>query len=167
MPTPVLPDTMQASSHGMARPSSISVLVRSTSEEGRSTLLMAGRISRSAFMARSALETVWASTPWVESTTSTAPLACCQGARHLVGEVDVAGGVDEVELVGLPVIGLVHHAHGLALDGDATLALDVHGVEQLGLHVALGHGVRLLEDAIRDRRLTVVDVGDDGEVPDM
>ena len=79
----------------------------------------------------------------------------------------MSGRVDEVELVGLAVVCLVHDANGLALDRDASFALDVHGVEQLGLHVALGHGVCLLEDAIRDRRLAVVDVGDDGEVPDV
>lgn len=43
--------------------------------------------------------------------------------------------VDEIELVGLAVIGLVEHANGLRLDGDATLALDIHRVEHLLDHV--------------------------------
>ena len=90
-----------------------------------------------------------------------------QAAAHLVGEVHMARGVDEVQLVGLAVVGRVAHAHGLALDGDAALALDVHGIEQLGLHVALGHGARQLQDAVRERGLAVVDVGDDREVADM
>lgn len=40
---------------------------------GRSILLMSGMISRLAFMAIMAFATVCASTPWVASTTSTAP----------------------------------------------------------------------------------------------
>ena len=70
-------------------------------------------------------------------------------------------------IVGLAVVGGVAHAHGLALDGDAALALDVHGVEQLGLHVALGHRARKLQDAVRERGLAVIDVRDDREVADM
>ena len=57
----------------MARPSSISAFTRSGSAAGRSILLMSGMISKSAFMASIALATVCASTPWVASTTSTAP----------------------------------------------------------------------------------------------
>ena len=73
MPSPVLPETHTASSAGMARSSSISSLTSSGWALGRSILLMAGTMSRLAFMARLALETVWASTPWVASTTRTAP----------------------------------------------------------------------------------------------
>ncbi len=94
-------------------------------------------------------------------------LAGGEAARDLVGEVDVAGGVDEVELVGLAVAGLVGDAHRLALDGDAALALEVHLVEELFLHVARGHRAGDLEDAVGQRRLAVVDVGDDAEVADV
>ena len=94
-------------------------------------------------------------------------LAGGQRARDLVGEVDVARGVDEIELVGLAVICVIHHAHGVALDRDAALALDVHGVEQLRLHAPLVNGTRELEDSVRDGGLAMVDVGDDGEVPDV
>ena len=76
----------------------------------------------------------------------------------------MARGVDEVELVGLTVVGVVHHSDGLRLDGDAALALDVHRVEDLLHHVALLHGVGELEDAVGQRRLPVVDVRDDREV---
>jgi len=94
-------------------------------------------------------------------------LARGQAARHLVREVDVAGRVDQVELVGLTVRRRVVHPHGLGLDGDAALALQVHGVEHLAAHVALRHRAGALEDAVRQRRLAVVDVGDDAEVADV
>ena len=73
----------------------------------------------------------------------------------------MARRVDEVELVGLTVVGVVHDADGVGLDGDAALALDIHGVEQLRLHVALLDGAGELEDAVGNRRLAVVDVRND------
>jgi len=79
----------------------------------------------------------------------------------------VAGGVDEVELVGFAVVCLVHHADGVGLDGDAALALEVHGVEYLGLHLAGGQRAGQLEESVRKGGLAVVDVRDDREVADV
>ena len=90
-----------------------------------------------------------------------------KAARDFVGEVDVAGRVHQVEDVGLAVLRLVVEAHRLRLDGDAALALDVHVVEHLFDHVALGEAARHLDDAVRQRRLAMVDVGDDREVSDL
>ena len=94
-------------------------------------------------------------------------LARSEGTRDLIGEVHVTRGVDEVELVGLAIIRIIHHANGVALDRDAALALDIHRVEKLRLHVALLNRASELEDAIRDGGLAMVDVSDDGEVPDV
>ena len=90
-----------------------------------------------------------------------------KAARDLVGEVDVAGRVHQVEDVGLAVLRRVVEADGLRLDGDAALALDVHVVEHLLDHVALGEAAGHLDDAVGQRRLAVVDVGDDREVSDL
>jgi hypothetical protein len=49
-------------------------------------------------------------------------------------------------------------ADGLGLDGDAPLALQVHAVEHLLAHVALGDGVGHLQDAVGQRRLPVVSI---------
>ena len=94
-------------------------------------------------------------------------LAGGERARHLVGEVDVAGRVHEVENVGLAVLGLVFEADGVGLDGDAALALDVHRIEHLLDHVAFRHGSGLLDQPVGERRLAMVDMGDDGEVADV
>ncbi len=91
-------------------------------------------------------------------------LAGGQRARDLVAEVHVAGSVDQVELVGVAVVRLVHHAHGVGLDGDAALALQVHVVQDLRLHLAACHRAGQLQQTVAQRRLSVVDVGDDGEV---
>src|SRR6185503_2579464 len=85
-------------------------------------------------------------------------------ARHLVGEVDVARRVDQVERVHLPVLGFVLHRDRVRLDRDALLALEVHGVQDLLLHLLLGERSGQLEETVGERRLAVVDVGDDAEV---
>ena len=79
----------------------------------------------------------------------------------------MAGRVDEVEDVVLAVLGAVVEAHGLRLDGDAALALDVHRIEHLLLHLALGQAAGHLDQPVGQRRLAVVDMGDDGEVADV
>ena len=94
-------------------------------------------------------------------------LAGGQRAADLIGEVDVAGRVHQVEDIVLAVVGPVVEPHGLGLDGDAALALELHGVEHLLLHLARGQAAGLLDQAVGEGRLAVVDVGDDGEVADV
>ena len=86
-----------------------------------------------------------------------------QCAGHLIGEVHVAGGVDHTERVFGAVKG-PRHAHGLGFDGDATLLLDIHTVEEAIAHLSLGHNAAQLQDAVGHGRLAVVDVCDDTEV---
>jgi hypothetical protein len=93
-------------------------------------------------------------------------LAGGERTRDLVAEVDVAGGVDEVELVGLAVARGVRQRHRLRLDGDPALALDRVGVEHLRFHLAGLESAADLDDAVGERGLAVVDVGDDREVAD-
>ena len=87
-------------------------------------------------------------------------------ARHLVGEVDVARGVDEVQLVLAPVGRPVGHRDGVHLDRDPALALEVHGVQDLLPHLAAGERAGALQQPVGERRLAVVDVRDDREVAD-
>ena len=63
-------------------------------------------------------------------------LAGGERAVHLIGEIDVARGVDQVEHIILAVARPVFEPHGLRLDGDAALALDIHGIEHLFDHLA-------------------------------
>jgi hypothetical protein len=93
-------------------------------------------------------------------------LARLQGAVHLVAEVHVAGRVDQVDLVLLAPVA-VDHAHGAGLDRDALLPFQIHGVEELLAHFPLGDGVGDLHQAVGQRALAVVDVGDDRKVANM
>jgi hypothetical protein len=78
----------------------------------------------------------------------------------------VAGRVDQVEHVLLPVGRAPAHARRLGLDRDAALALDVHLVEELVAPLARLEGAGDVEQAVGERALAVVDVRHDAEVPD-
>ena len=89
-----------------------------------------------------------------------------QRARHLVGEVDVTRGVDQVQ----HVVVVAHppgQPHVLRLDGDPALPLDVHPVEVLGTHRPLIDNAGELKHPVRQRRLAMVDVSDDAEIPNL
>ena len=90
-----------------------------------------------------------------------------QRALDLDGEVDVAGRVDDVDVVVLPLqwvaarrdrdAALALELHGVHRGADAVLALDlVDRVDPLGVE----------EDALGQRRLARVDVGADADVAD-
>ena len=93
-------------------------------------------------------------------------LAGGETAAHLIGEVHMARRVDEVQRIDLAVLRGVFQRHRVGLDRDAALALQVHVIQDLGLHLTLGDGVRQLQQPIRQGRLAVIDMGDDGEIAD-
>ena len=85
-------------------------------------------------------------------------------ARNFVGKIDVAGRVDQVEPVVVSVFGLVMQADAFGFDGDAALALQVHGVEHLLVHFALSERAGHFQQAVGERGFAVVDVRDDAEI---
>ena len=95
------------------------------------------------------------------------PLTGRERARDLVGEVNMSRGIDEVEEIGLSILGEVLERNALRLDGDPTFPLDVHGIEHLRRHLAFGQPSANLDEAVGKRGFAVIDVGDDGEVADM
>ena len=68
--------------------------------------------------------------------------------RDLVGEVDVPRRVDQVDLIVEPVARAVLQRHALRLDRDAALALEIHRVEHLVLHLAGGQPAAKLNEPI-------------------
>ena len=87
-------------------------------------------------------------------------LAGSDAARHLVAEVHMARSVDEVEGVAL-----VFHLDGVALDGDALLALQTHVVQYLVLHLAGIQRLREFEQAVGQGAFSVVDVRNYAKIP--
>ncbi|GAA3097734.1 hypothetical protein GCM10017687_05760 [Streptomyces echinatus] len=92
------------------------------------------------------------------------PVQDAQGALDLVGEVDMAGGVDEVDAMAVPGA-----ADRGGEDGDATVAFLRVEVGDGGavVHLApLVGGARRVQDPLGDGGLAGVDVGEDAEVAD-
>jgi len=94
-------------------------------------------------------------------------LACCERARDFIGEIDVPGRIDQVEVVGPAVSRGVLQRGGLGLDRDAALALEIHGVEDLFRHLAFSQAAAALDETVGQGRLAVVDVRDDRKIADM
>ena len=90
-----------------------------------------------------------------------------QRAAHFVGEIDMAGGVHQIEDIVLTVAGFVFEADGLRLDRDAALALDLHRVEHLLAHLARFEPAAGLDEPVGQGRFAMVDMGDDRKVADM
>ena len=88
-----------------------------------------------------------------------------QGALHLDGEVHMAGRVDEVDGVLVPLAGGAGRH-----DGDAALLLLGHVVHGGGTVMDFPQAVDLaavVEHALRERGLARVDVGDDADIADV
>ena len=75
--------------------------------------------------------------------------------------------VDQIEDVRLTRRRRVVQAHRMRFDRDAALAFQVHGVEDLRLHLARLQRAGELEKTVRQCRLAVVDVRDDREIANV
>ena len=90
-----------------------------------------------------------------------------QRTGDLIVEVHVTRGVDKVEFVLQAIQGVIVELDRAGLDGNAPLPLQIHVVQQLGLHLPLGDGVAQLDQPVGEGGFTVVDMGDDGKVADF
>ena len=77
----------------------------------------------------------------------------------------MSGRVDHIESERLPFEG-PRHAYGLALDGDATFALNIHAVQVLVAHISTCNHPGELKHAVSQGGLAVIDVSDDAEIAD-
>ena len=72
--------------------------------------------------------------------------------------------IDQIQDVLFPVFPRIVEANCVSLDRDAALALEIHIIEQLGLHIALGNCARYLQQTVSKGRFAMVDMGNDREV---
>ena len=75
--------------------------------------------------------------------------------------------IHQVKLVLDPVLGLVSQPNGLRLDRDAALALDLHRIQHLLLHLPRFQPAAGLDQPIGQRALAMVDMGNDRKIADM
>ncbi len=77
------------------------------------------------------------------------------------------GRIDEIELVDLAGFGFEIERDARGFDGDAALALEIHRIEDLRLHLAGLESAALLNEAIGQGRFTVINMGNDREIADI
>ena len=73
----------------------------------------------------------------------------------------------KVQLVGFPIGCHIGQSDALRFNSNAALALDIHGVKNLGCHLSLAKAPTHLDKAIGDRGFTMIDMGNDREVSNM
>ena len=78
----------------------------------------------------------------------------------------MAGRVDQVHLICFPVLRFIVHAHGTGFDRNAALTFQIHIVQQLAFHFALGNGMALFQQAVSQRGFAVVDVRHNRKIAD-
>src|SRR5208283_1955110 len=71
---------------------------------------------------------------------------------------------DQIQAIAVAVLRLVVQANTLGLDGDAALAFQVHGIEKLLVHFALGQRASHFEQPVRQGGLAVINVRDDTKI---
>ena len=76
-------------------------------------------------------------------------------------------GIDQIQVVHLTIAGPIAQCGRLRFNSNSTLALQVHRVENLGLHLSIRESAAALDNPIGQRRLTVIDMGDDGKISDV
>ena len=118
-------------------------------------------------MARYRFATVCASTPCEASTTRRAPSQLISERRTSWEKSTCPGVSIRLSSYVLPSFAVYGRRDGVGLDRDPALALEVHGVEDLVAELPRLHRPAALDEAVGERRLAVVDVGDDAEVADV
>ena len=76
----------------------------------------------------------------------------------------MTGRVDNVQRIVAPVTRVIIQRNALRLDGNTPLALEFHRIEHLRFHFAFTQASTDLDEAVRERRLAMVDMGDDRKI---
>ena len=88
-------------------------------------------------------------------------------ARDLIRKIDMSRRINEIEFVNLTIWRRVIHANGVRFDGNTPLALEVHAIEHLILHLKFAQRLRLLEQAVGQGRFSVVNMRDNGKISNI
>ena len=95
------------------------------------------------------------------------PFAGGQRPGYFVRKIDVPWRIDEVELVDFAGVAPVAQRYALGLDRNPALALQVHGIQHLFLHLPIAQAAAVVNEAVGQRRFAVVDMGDNGKISNV
>jgi hypothetical protein len=90
-----------------------------------------------------------------------------QAARDFVGKIDMAGSINQIELVFLTVLGPIAQAHRTRFDCDAAFPLQLHAIENLRGFLAVAYRAGKFQQPVSQRRLAMVDMSDDRKISNM
>ena len=79
----------------------------------------------------------------------------------------MARRIHQIKLIFNPVFGFIGKAHRLRLDRNAALALNIGVIQHLFLHFALFQPAAGLDQPVRQRRFSMVDMRDNRKIADM
>ncbi len=82
-------------------------------------------------------------------------------------KINVSWRVDQVEQILLAVLRCVVERDRVAFDCDAAFALNVHRVKHLIMEITIGNAFTSLNQAVRKRGLSVVDVRNNAEISNV
>ena len=76
----------------------------------------------------------------------------------------MAGGIDQIELEVLSCPTGIRQGNSVTLDGNAPFSLEIHSVQDLVPEIPLTYETGVLDKAVGQGGLAVIDVGNDAEV---
>jgi len=82
-------------------------------------------------------------------------LAGSNGARHLIGKIDMPRGVNQVEII-IPPLMHIRHLDSVALYGDPPLTLEIHIIKYLVLKLPRLNGPGHLKKPVGKSALAMV-----------
>ena len=85
-------------------------------------------------------------------------------AGDLISKVDMPRRVDQIEHIILTILRSIFDPHGVRLDRNPALALDVHRIQHLLLHIPSSDCIRLLNKPVSKRGFPVVNMRHDREI---
>ena len=88
-----------------------------------------------------------------------------KASGDFIVKVHMPRSIDEIEDILLPVVRLIHRPDCLGFDRDASLPLQVHVVQHLGLHLAAGQKPGHLDDPVCQGGFPVIDMRNNTKVP--
>ena len=75
--------------------------------------------------------------------------------------------IDQIQDIFIPVLCLVDKTGCLQFYGNAPFPFQLHVVQELFLHLPLGNQAGLFNDPVRQSRFSMVDVGNNAEIPNV
>ena len=86
------------------------------------------------------------------------PVTGCECSAYLIVKVHMARRINQVKNILLSVLRLIDDSYGLGLNRNSPFPLDIHVIENLRLHFPLCQCSGLLDDAVRESGLSVINM---------